>query len=274
VNAAIQLRVQRYGWDLAEPRYDSHWARHLAPAQRRLLELAAVAPGERVLDVACGTGSVTIPAAWAAGQDGHVLATDISEAMVRRTATEAWQEGLGWVETRRANAEDQVAPDGTVDVALCAFGLTHVPDPVRALIAMYQALRPGGRVVVAVWGARELCGWAEAFSVVGRHARSDVCPHFELGTGDALSEVLATAGFPAVASERMTTMLRYRSASAAASAVFEGGPLALAYSRLDVATRMQAHADYLSSIAAHREGRGYAIPGEFVVARAIKPAIT
>ena len=274
MNAAVQLRVQRCGWDLAEPLWESYWAPHLAPAQRRLLELAAVASGERVLDVACGTGDVTIPAAWATGQEGHVLATDISEAMVGRTATEAWQEGLGWVETRRANAEDPVAPDGTVDVALCAFGLMHVPDPVRALTAMYQALRPGGRVVVAVWGARERCGWAEAFSIVGRHARSEPCPHFWLGTGNALSDALAAAGFDAPKSERLTTMLRYRSASAAASTVFEGGPVALAYSRLDAATRMQAHAEYLHSIAAHREGSGYAIPGEFVVARAIKRAIT
>ena len=273
MNAALQLRVQCYGWDLAEPLYEGLWARHLAPAQRRLLERAAVGPGERVLDVACGTGSVTIPAAWATGPRGKVLATDISAAMVRRTTTEAWQEGLGWIEARRANAEDEVAPHGTVDVALCAFGLMHVPDPVRALTAMYRALRPGGRVVVAVWGERERCGWADAFAIAARHARSEPCPHFRLGTGDALSEALTTAGFHAATSERMTTMLRYRSGSAAAGAVFEGGPVALAYSRLDAATRTRAHAEYLHSIALHREGAGYAIPGEFVIARAVKPAV-
>ena len=70
MNAAVQLRVQRYGWDLAEPLYERYWGRQLAPAQRRLLEQAAVQPGERVLDVACGTGSVTLPAAWAVGPEG------------------------------------------------------------------------------------------------------------------------------------------------------------------------------------------------------------
>jgi SAM-dependent methyltransferase len=239
VNAAVQLRVQRYGWDLAEPLYERYWGRQLAPAQRRLLEHAAVQPGERVLDVACGTGSVTLPAAWAVGPEGHVLATDISEAMVRRTAEEAWREGVGWVETRRANAEDPVGSDGTFDVVLCALGLMYVPDPVRALAAMRRALRP---------------------------------PFFQLGTGDVLANAFALAGFESVTGERMDTTLQYRSARAALGAAFQGGPVALAYSRFDVSTRTEAHAEYLASIAPYRRGTGYAIPGEFLIARGVAPA--
>jgi ubiquinone/menaquinone biosynthesis C-methylase UbiE len=270
MNAAVQLRVQRYGWDRAEPLYERYWARQLAPAQRRLLEQAAIRPGERVLDVACGTGSVTLPAAWAVGAEGHVLATDISEAMVRRTAEEAWREGIGWVEARRANAEEPVGSDGTFDAALCALGLMYVPDPVRALTAMRRALRPGGRAVVAVWGARARCGWAEIFPIVDRRVQSEVCPLFyQLGTGDALGEAFALAGFEAVTSERISTTLRYRSGRAAVGAAFEGGPVALAYSRFDAATRAEAHAEYLASIAPYRRGAGYAIPGEFVIARGV-----
>jgi len=273
VNAAVQLRVQRYGWDLAEPLYERYWGRQLAPAQRRLLEHAAVQPGERVLDVACGTGSVTLPAAWAVGPEGHVLATDISGAMVRRTAEEAWREGVGWVETRRANAEDPVGSDGTFDVVLCALGLMYVPDPVRALAAMRRALRPGGRAVVAVWGALNRCGWAEVFPIVDRRVRSDVCPpFFQLGTGDVLANAFALAGFELVTGERMDTTLRYRSARAALGAAFQGGPVALAYSRFDVSTRTEAHAEYLASIAPYRRGTGYAIPGEFLIASGVAPA--
>lgn len=272
MNPAVQLRVQRYGWDLAEPVYERYWARQLAPAQRRLLERAAVCPGERVLDVACGTGSVTVPAAWAVGPCGYVLATDISEGMVRRTAEEAWREGIGWVETRRANAEDSVGSDGSFDAALCALGLMYVPDPVRALAEMRRALRPGGRAVVAVWGARDRCGWAEVFPIVDRRVRSDVCPlFFELGTGDALAEAFGLAGFEGVELERIGTTLRYHSARAAVGAAFEGGPVALAYSRFDAVNRAQAHAEYLESIAPYRRGAGYAIPGEFVIASGIAP---
>jgi ubiquinone/menaquinone biosynthesis C-methylase UbiE len=273
MNPGVQLRVQRYGWDLAEPLYERHWARQLAPAQRRLLERAALRPGERVLDVACGTGSVTLPAAWAVGPEGRVVATDISAAMVRRTAEEAWREGISWVEARRANAEDPVESDIPFDAALCALGLMYVPEPVRALETMRRALRAGGRAVIAVWGDRVRCGWAEIFPIVDRRVHSDVCPLFyQLGTGDALVEAMAQAGFRAVGAERLTTTLRYRSSRSAVRAAFEAGPVALAYSRFDPATRAEAHAEYLASIEPYRTGGGYAIPGEFVVASGVVPA--
>jgi hypothetical protein len=77
-----------------------------------------------------------------------------------------------------------------------------------------------------------------------------------------------------VASERISTTLRYRSAEAAVGAAFEGGPVALAYSRFDAAARTEAHAEYLASIAPYRRGAGYVIPGEFVVARGVAPVTT
>jgi hypothetical protein len=67
--------------------------------------------------------------------------------------------------------------------------------------------------------------------------------------------------------ERIPTVLEYASADDALGAAFAGGPVALAYSRFDDATRADAHADYLASIAPFRAGEGYRIPGEFVVAR-------
>ena len=58
MDARLQRRVQRYGWDKAAASYESHWQRQLAPAQDRLLDLAALQPGERVIEVAAGTGLV------------------------------------------------------------------------------------------------------------------------------------------------------------------------------------------------------------------------
>ena len=82
MDSKLQRRVQRYGWDRAVGHYERHWARQLEPAQRRLLEMAALQAGDRVIDIACGTGLVTFPAADDVGAGGSVLATDLSGEMV------------------------------------------------------------------------------------------------------------------------------------------------------------------------------------------------
>lgn len=230
--------------------------------------MAALAPGERVLDVACGTGLVTFPAAEAIAPDGHVLATDLSDEMVRALAREADRRGVAErVSARRMDAEALDCADESFDAALCGLGLMYCPDPVRALSEMRRVLRPEGRAAVAVWGARKSCGWAEIFPIVDSRVESEVCPlFFQLGTGDALADAMSSAGFQDVEVHRLSTTLIYASAEDAVGAAFAGGPVALAYARFDDRTREEAHAEYLTSINAYRDGDGYAIPGEFVVA--------
>ncbi len=273
MDARLQRRIQRYGWDKAAAHYERYWQRQLEPAQRRLLELAELQPGERVLDVACGTGLVTFPAATAVGPGGVVVATDISDAMVEQVKLEAARRGQTQVRAERADAEDLKLPDGSFDVALCALGLMYLPDPVAALRETVRVLRPGGRAVVAVWGARERCGWAEIFPIVDRRVQSEVCPlFFGLGGEDSLRTAMDLAGLSDVLVEHLSTVLEYDSEEAACGAAFAGGPVALAHSRFDEATRTAAYAEYLASIAPWRTGNGYAIPGEFVVGRGRRPA--
>lgn len=272
MDARLQRRVQRYGWDRAAAHYEPLWRAQLAPAQRLLLDMAALQPGERVLDIACGTGLITLPAADAVGPAGSVLGTDISDEMVRAAADAAQRAGHEHTRFVRMDAESLDVPDGSFDAALCALGLMYVPDPVRALSGMRRALRPGGRAVVAVWGARANCGWAEIFPIVDSRVNSEVCPlFFQLGTGNALAYAMGIAGLMEVSVQRISTILEYASEDDAIGAAFAGGPVALAYSRFDDETRDAAHAEYLESIAGFRNGSGYSIPGEFVVARAEAP---
>jgi ubiquinone/menaquinone biosynthesis C-methylase UbiE len=264
----LQRRVQRYGWDKAAPVYEQHWARQLLPAQECLLELAALRPGERVLDIACGTGLVTFPAAAAVGPAGAVAATDISEAMVRHVSEDAARRGLHHISARRLDAEALDVPDASFDVALCALGLMYVPDPLAALREMARVVVPGGRCVAAVWGARANCGWAEIFPIVDARVQSEVCPmFFQLGTGNTLAHTMTRAGLTAIEVRRLATTLHYASGDEACGAAFAGGPVALAYSKFDETTRNEAHAEYLASIEPFRVGDGYEIPGEFVVAK-------
>ena len=269
MDAKLQRRIQRYGWDRAVAVYEQAWAAQLRPAQQRLLEMAALQHDERVIDIACGTGLVTFPAAHSVGPGGQVLATDISARMVEHVIEEARVRGLGNVTTQRLGAEqmDDV-PDQSFDAALCALGLMYVPDVAAALAQMHRVLRPGGRAVAAVWGARARCGWADIFPIVESRVQSDVCPmFFQLGTGPSLQLAFDAAGFEQVQSDRLTTTLHYPTADEAADAAFAGGPVAMAYSRFDEATRIDARAEYIASIEPYRVATGYDIPGEFVVSR-------
>lgn len=269
MNAALQRRIQRYGWDKAANVYEQYWQRQLAPAHDRLLALAALRPGERLVDVACGTGLVTLRAAEAVGPSGLVVGTDISERMVARAQAAAATHGLVHIRTACLDAEDLCAlPAGAFDVVLCALGLMYVPDPRRALVEMARLLAPGGRAVIAVWGRRERCGWAPLFEIVDARVRSEVCPlFFGLGASEGLAGALRAVGYTNVTEERLDVSLAYSSAAEACGAAFLGGPVALAYARFDAATRRAVQAEYLAALEPFRTAAGYAVPGEFVVGR-------
>ncbi|MDX1389931.1 MAG: methyltransferase domain-containing protein [Acidobacteriota bacterium] len=266
----LQRRVQRYGWDKAVRRYEDSWKTQLEPAQDLMLEMAKLEPGERVLDVACGTGLVTRRVANAVGPDGEVIGTDISDEMVK-TAREA-SPGLSNLGYERGEAEKIGFDDASFDAVLCGLGMMYVPSPPGALAEFHRVLRPGGRSAIAVWGARTNCGWAEIFPIVDARVHSEVCPaFFQLGTGDTLKIVMESAGFGGVEVERLRTTLHYSTQDDAILAAFVGGPVALAYSRFDDRTRTEAHTAYLDSIGPFRKDDGrYEIPGEFVVARGVK----
>jgi len=266
MEAKLQRRIQRYGWDRAVNDYDTSWKSQLEPAQRRMLALAAIRPGDKVLDIACGTGLVTVRAAEETGPMGHVVGMDISGEMVERARRRADELRLGNVFFERSGAEELPVEDSKFDVAICALGLMYVPDPALAVAEMHRVLRPGGTAAAAVWGQRARCGWAAIFSIVDARVKTEVCPlFFQLGTGESLRKTFERAGFKEVSMERIDTLLHYDSPNEALAAAFAGGPVALAYSRFDPATRDEAHAEYLESISGFRSADGrYDIPGEFV----------
>ena len=271
MDARLQRRVQRYGWDKAACHYERTWQDQLEPAQTTLIEMACLAPGQRVLDVACGTGLVTLRAAALVGPNGTVIGTDLSEEMVVTARDKAHTRGIPNVTFERMDAEEILFNAGAFDVVLCALGLMYAPDPEKAFVEMHRVSRPGGRATCAVWGQRSKCGWAEIFPIVDARVHSEVCPiFFRLGAGDALERAFASAGFRAITSKRLETRLDYASAAEACEAAFMGGPVALAYSRFSESMKADAHKEYLDSLSRYRQGDGYAVPGEFVVVAGTK----
>jgi len=271
MDSRLQRRVQRYGWDKAAGDYEAGWRAQLAAAQSLLLATVDLQPGERVLDVACGTGLVSFPMLETVGETGAVVGTDISAQMVEQARRVAAERGSANARFERFDAEAMSLDEALFDAAVCALGLMYVPDPANALAEMHRLLEPGGRAAAAVWGARVNCGWAEIFPIVDARVASEVCPmFFQLGTKNSLANAFTQAGFADVRSERLNVELEYASDDEALNAAFRAGPVALAYSRFDEAIREAVHAEYLQSIAEFRHGTGYRVPGEFVVAMGVK----
>jgi ubiquinone/menaquinone biosynthesis C-methylase UbiE len=267
----LQRRVQRYGWDKASVCYEAFWHDKLKPAQDLLLDMADLRPGESVLDVACGTGLVSFEALTKLGDDGRVVGTDISEKMIERASSLATRKMEYRVRFERMDAEDLKLKDGLFDVALCALGLMYIPNPQKSLEEMHRVLKPHGRVVAAVWGQRDRCGWSDIFEIVDQHVASDVCPmFFNLGNPNMLELNFKAAGFSVTHVKRITTTLSYNNSREALGAAFEGGPVALAYNKFNEDVKRDVHAAYLSSLAQYRDGEGYEVPAEFVLAMGVR----
>jgi SAM-dependent methyltransferase len=268
MDARLQTRIQRYGWDLAADDYEPLWATQLSGVQRALLVAAALAPGERVLDVASGTGRVALQAAEAVGAEGSVLGVDLSARMVDAAALHAPSN----TRFARMDAQRLALPDAQFDVVLCSLGLMYLPDPGQALREMRRVLRPGGRLALSVWGERARCGWAGLFEVVDAEVASEVCPlFFGLGRADALARLCTETGLHHIGQQRLDTALTYVDGDEACRAAFVGGPVALAWSRFSEEARHRVRARYLDGLAAWRDGAGYRVPAEFVIVSAVVP---
>jgi len=274
MDARLQVRIQRYGWDLASQDYERLWQSQLAEVQSGLLTLASLAPRERVLDVASGTGLITFEAALAVGQRGSVLGIDLSAKMVAAAQRTACERRLLNVRFSRMDAQALDLDDASFDVVLCSLGLMYLPDPERALREMRRILRPGGRMVISVWGERARCGWSALFSIVDAEVASEVCPlFFRLGQHDTLARLCAEAQFDVVEHRHEATTLTYANADEACDAAFVGGPVALAWSRFDADTRERVRARYVEAIRGWRCEQGYRVPAEFVIVTAIASTV-
>ena len=130
-------------WGLADY---SGLAQRLEPAADALIDAVAPKPGDRVLDVAAGTGNVAIRAA---ARGAQVTACDIAPRMVQ-LGRERTGASVTWIE---ADVEDLPLPDATVDVVVSAFGLIFAPRPEVALAQLRRVLVTGGRLAMTAWTA-------------------------------------------------------------------------------------------------------------------------
>ncbi|HLZ69088.1 MAG TPA: class I SAM-dependent methyltransferase [Dehalococcoidia bacterium] len=181
-------------------------------------KLAAVQPGERVLDLACGPGETTIEAAMRAGPGGEVVGVDISgefTALAQRRAVEA---GLRTVRFETLDAGDLSALASSYwDLVICHLGIAEFADARAALAEMLRVLRPVGRAAFSTWGEALRSPWlAIPFDAVhavlpARPAAVSARP-FRYGEPGALSRLLSEAEYQDVTPDRVSASLEYESA--------------------------------------------------------------
>lgn len=185
-------------YNITADTYDRNRAIQICAA--RLLALAALQPGERVLDVACGTGNVALGAAEAVGPGGHVTGIDLTEAMLDRARDKARERSLSNVELHVGDAERTGIGDASFDVVTCGLAMQYMPTPPSVAAEWHRMLRPGGRVVFSTWnqgfGSQALRGMLNALLAEYGLAAGGAAPGAEWARDpEACRNLLEDAGF-------------------------------------------------------------------------------
>ncbi|MDI9240685.1 methyltransferase domain-containing protein [Lysobacter sp. LF1] len=177
------------------------YEREIVPALFRpwaevLLDLARPQEGERVLDLACGTGIVARLAARRVGSGGRVTGMDLNPAMLEVAQAQAAQEGLR-IEWQQGDATTLPFADGAFDLVLCQHGLQFVPDRTALLKEAHRVLGPQGRIALAVWENLDRHPFWARFNevlveLIGIPA---LAAPFCLGDAEQLRMLLQMAGF-------------------------------------------------------------------------------
>jgi ubiquinone/menaquinone biosynthesis C-methylase UbiE len=215
--------AQRRQWDLVAAGWARWWPtieKAGASVSRKMLDLAHVGPGHRVLDIATGYGEPAMMAAHRVGPAGRVVATDISTGMLEIARGRATLSGTTNVEFRQVDAGRLEIPDGSFDAVLCRWGVTSLPDTANVLLAIRRMLAPGGSFVTAVWNdgaeGRPLATLATALAqeMFGVPEEATSVPMCAGRAEYAMADTLRQAGFIDVRVEQTALMLEWASAEA------------------------------------------------------------
>jgi ubiquinone/menaquinone biosynthesis C-methylase UbiE len=213
--------AQREGWDGVAEGWKKWWEPIEKGAQKisqRLIELAEIKPGQRVLDVATGIGEPSITAAKVVGTGGYVLATDISKQMLaiaKERATFLRLQDI--IEFKECDAENLDLANSSFDAALCRWGLMLLPNLEAAIGKIYSSLVSGGRFATAVWAdATKVPIISLAARIIGSQVQmpalaSGLPNPFSLADTNKLENSLARAGFRGLHIEKVIATFEFES---------------------------------------------------------------
>jgi SAM-dependent methyltransferase len=224
-------------------------------------------PGQKILDVACGSGLPALALAERVGPTGKVVAVDVAPKMLTATQRKAAATGLRNVETRESSADAIGGPDAAFDAVTCKDGLMFCPDVVAAIRELRRVLKPGGRYAFSVWAEPEANPFfTTLFGAVGEALKMPPPPPDAPGPFRLCSDlerVVRAAGFTDVTLERVAITWTFASAAQHFQICSEtAGPLERAIASMppaELARLKQKIADAIAPFT--RSDGGVRIPG-------------
>ena len=208
-----QMRKEWGGAAPAWKKYEDRLRAFGSPVRDRMLDVANLAPGKRVLDVACGTGEPAIPAAERVAPNGSVLATDLVAEMIDVARDIAKQRGVKNIEFRVVDGEELPVDDASFDAVTCRWGIMFMPRPDAFAMEAHRVLKPGGRVVAAVWASpQQNRSISLPLAVLSRHMEVPTPPPgapgvFSFADPKRLPDMLSAAGFKDVQLEEVPLVM-------------------------------------------------------------------
>jgi ubiquinone/menaquinone biosynthesis C-methylase UbiE len=279
MDAAEFKRTSHAVWESMAPGWDARHAYFEQTARavsERMLERLAPRPGQTVLELAAGTGTLGFAAAAAVGSNGRVIVSDFSAAMVEAARRHAAALGVRNVECRVLDAERLDLPDGEVDGVLCRWGYMLMADPAAALAETRRVVRRGGRVSCAVFGAGDANPWVALPSRVLQErghlpqAGTGGPGILALGDEDRLRALLTTAGFDDLAIDRVQFSFRFADADDYAGFLTGvAGAIAMVLDGLGDDERGGVLSQIAARLSPHDTGAGIELPAECLVAAAV-----
>ncbi|MGD9533073.1 MAG: class I SAM-dependent methyltransferase [Candidatus Nitrosocosmicus sp.] len=212
---------QRQGWNNVANGWLKWWKITDAAGERvskRLIELAQIREGSRVLDIATGIGEPSISAAQRVGKKGKVLAIDISSQMLAVAKGRAKSMDLqDLIEFKEGDAENTDLPSSTFDAALCRFGLMFLPNIKDGLSNIYNSLLSDGRFAAAVWASPDKVPFISLpFNILLKETNSPPPPSnmpspFSLSNEALLRDRFTSTGFKDITIERLDMIFNFNS---------------------------------------------------------------
>ncbi|GGC64935.1 hypothetical protein GCM10011504_48740 [Siccirubricoccus deserti] len=234
------------------------------PLARILVRHAALRPGQRVLDLACGTGVVAQEAASLLGRAGSIVGLDLNAGMLEIACRHA-PAGGATVEWRQGDAGALPLSNADFDAVLCQQGLQFFPDRPAALRESHRVLRPGGLAAFCVWrGIEHSPCHSAVVAALRRHASDDVAHRFQapfgFGDGAALERLLREVGFREVEVRVEALERRLLPPEESIPGLLASTPVGPEVAALPESARRAIVAEVAAALARYRDGDGFVIP--------------